>query len=193
MTASKLSCLQRIIVTDDCYWWPSLMFSLLETVLIHGRLRVTLITDGFLELALMEPHISDPERETVGITGWADALGTAVMWGYELVLVVIVNETMTEFSSFSCWRHCLEYCRTFSGVKTHDLTLLVSSGDDGACALLPSWRRRYWRTFLAVWVLSMVVVVLQLVWAADHVGGAFSFLSFFFLFLFGCVHLWCLD
>ena len=44
------------------------MFSLLETILIHGHLRVTRITDDSLEPALMEPHISDPELETVGIT-----------------------------------------------------------------------------------------------------------------------------
>ena len=54
---------------DDCYSWPPLMFSLLETVIIPGRLRLTRITDGFLEPALMERHISDPEQETVGITG----------------------------------------------------------------------------------------------------------------------------
>ena len=46
-----------------------MMFSLLETVIIRSRLRHTRITDGFLELALMERHISDPEREKVEMTG----------------------------------------------------------------------------------------------------------------------------
>ena len=63
------------------------MFSLLETVKIHGRLSVLLITAGFLEPALMEPHISDSELETVGITGWGEALRPAVMWGSVLVFV----------------------------------------------------------------------------------------------------------
>jgi hypothetical protein len=72
--------------------------------------------------------------------------------------------------------------RTFSRVKTYDRW----SGDDGACALFPSWRRRYWRSWTSGAVLVMFVLLLL---GLDHYSRTFLFYnssSFF-----GCVHPLC--
>jgi hypothetical protein len=42
-------------------------------------------------------------------------------------------------------------------MKTYDLWL----GDDDACALFPSWRHRYWRSWTSDVVLVVVVLLIQ--------------------------------
>lgn len=70
-------------------------------------------------------------------------------------------------ASLPCWRLCLEFVRTrSSGWKPTIWPSLVGSGDGGAQALFPFWRRCYWRTLFLVHVLSWYV-------GADIVVAAF--------------------
>ena len=60
-------------------------------VIIPGRLRLTRITAGSTEPALMERQIRDLERETVGILSRGESLGQAVMWGSILVIEILIT------------------------------------------------------------------------------------------------------
>jgi hypothetical protein len=59
--------------------------------------------------------------------------------------------------------------------------MIYDQGDDGACAPLPSWRRRFWRR----WISGAVMVVFgPLVQGLDHCSGTFFYVilfSFFWL------------
>jgi hypothetical protein len=67
--------------------------------------------------------------------------------------------------------------QTFSGMKTYDLL----SGDDGACALLPSWRRRYWRSWISSAVLLMFVLLLREIDNCNRIFSFYIFILFFWL------------
>jgi hypothetical protein len=50
--------------------------------------------------------------------------------------------------------------------------MIYDQGDDGACAPLPSWRRRFWRR----WISGAVMVVFgPLIQGLDHCSGTFFY------------------
>ena len=77
--------------------------------------------------------------------------------------------------------------RPFSRMKTQDF----GSGNDGTCALFPSWRHCFWRPFMYFgccirwWYVCCC-------WEEPTAVARSFFFSFLLIFSFGCVHPGCL-
>ena len=89
---------------------------------------------------------------------------------------------MTDRCSSSCWRHCLEFSRTFFGVKTLD-----PWSERRLCLRTISFlEASFWRTYFAVRMWSLVVVVP----AASLIFSVGVFLFFFFVWLCASLMSW---